>query len=246
MSDNTESISFQGGSGQPSNPSEGGRNADAQYLTRKDAETLKRELLSEVDRKTQSLTDKAQSRIERRVNDRFAEIDRVAKMTGMTADVVERARQQAVMEEIAKVEDPASDSGGRAAQPEQQETRTDTLTPDQEYVNRQLTRKFQKYGFPLAEDDPEVAELDLDKIQDPDEFLQAVEEGLQKKKQRLGTSPAARIPSMGTGTPATAEGLIDQYKKEMMAARGNREKVLQVKEAFRKRGVPVDQVNLFK
>lgn len=147
-------------------------------------------------------------------------------------------------QELAYIKNSASrfesafDNEEDAAQQQQNSQTPQQLTPQQQMVEN----AYKKFGVTLMETDPEAQELS--KTQDFDDWYPDFLAALKKKAQRANTPPQARIPSpaMGGNTGPSE----DQYISEMFAARGNRAGVEVVKEKFRKMGLDVDHINLYK
>ncbi len=59
-----------------------------------------------------------------------------------------------------------------------------------------------------------------------------------ERGQAMGRLPV--VPASGQNISATA----DQYKRDMLAARGNRNKLVEIKERYRKAGIDVDLISL--
>jgi len=155
----------------------------------------------------------------------------IESFKGKGVDITDE-QAQVILREAANLSEPESEP-----EPEQKRE-AQPLTPQQQMVEN----AYRKYGVTLMETDPEAQELP--KTQDFDDWYPDFLAALKKKAQRANTPPQARIPSpaMGGNTGPSE----DQYISEMFAARGNRAGVEGVKEKFRKMGLDVDHINLYK
>jgi hypothetical protein len=126
-------------------------------------------------------------------------------------------------------------------------------TPDQgpsrqagDAFNRAIQELYEEYGLTIDDKSPEDekyrALLDMSS---PRKFQKSLEKALEKKATDQKTPPEARIPTLA-GSGKTTHPSADQYKNEMFAARGNAQKVREVKEKYKKLGLDVDSVSLFK
>ena len=105
-------------------------------------------------------------------------------------------------------------------------------------------------GVQINEHDPEA--YALSQAKSPREFFAAIETAIEAKRQRTSTEPEEqgatpqRTPTNlgGIGAP-TPKATEDDYKIEMYAARGQGAlKGREIKDKYRKMGVPVDTVIL--
>lgn len=213
MGDESKAVSFQPGAGQLSDNASGaeqGKGQSPQYITKDDFEGLREEL----SRKIQSLTDKASARIEERVAQRISEIDSAARLLGADPSAVEAAKQRVVMEELARVPEAKS-----APQPAQAASQTQQQSDDRvAYANAAAARLVKKYGVSLNTEEVQG----LPQTDDPDEWLDALEQKLADKKAQGAIPSAARVPSTGgVGLPidkttmlAELESLLAHPSKE--------------------------------
>ena len=169
-----------------------------QYVTLDQFKSLQETIGNMIDRKLQSLTDKAGDRISKQVKAQVETLKAIeAEMAGLPANTPPEVR--------AKIfNDALSSSGGDF------ET---ALTPEQEEEIKATNKAAQlierRSGTKLESGDPELATIVQDK--GPDAFLDSFEAALANKKTRLegatqttttGGSPIARMPAMGGGTPS--------------------------------------------
>jgi len=112
--------------------------------------------------------------------------------------------------------------------------------------NQSIQELYQEYGVVIDQNAPgDEKYREMIDTTSPRKFQKTLEAALQKKANDLNTPPAARIPTLA-GSGKTTQPSVDQYKKEMFAARGDKQKVTEVKEKFIKLGLDVDAVNLWK
>lgn len=239
MSDEPKGISFQG---EPSGQPENKEGKPVEYLTRQEAERLKADILEDVKRQTQSLTDRASSRIEKRVQDelkKFDEVVKIQKQAGIEIDqaTLKNLRNEIVTNALTQVEDqpaPAMQSGQPPSSTEQ------ALIA---FTNQAAEAIAEELGVTLEKDDPEAKLVNHDS---PKAFLSSLRKATEAKKQRLEQSPASdvRVPTMNVGSPSVGS-LTEQYKSEMLANRGTGlPKMREIKEKYRKMGVDVDNTTL--
>jgi hypothetical protein len=187
--------------------------------------------LDEFGRKQQGLRKKQEERIRQTVNDLLA-AQRAAgvEMTKEQTQLLEsHVRQQVEAEEVKAEEPPAPQKADKA-------------DPMQEYVANGIKEIFDEFGV-VYTNDPEAE--GLDKISDPVKFLLELRKRAEKKAQRLKVPAEARTPTMSTS--GQAGNMESEYKKEMLANRGKGYKVgEEIKEKYRKLGVKVDEISLFR
>lgn len=94
----------------------------------------------------------------------------------------------------------------------------------------------------LSADDPAVLAASKG-TKDPVKLaVQLAKVAAQRASQPAPSPASAPAPSVPPAAEPDIEALTQEYIAEMVKNRGNREAILRVKEAYRKRGVPVDQV----
>lgn len=197
MSDEIKGVSFQPGAGQLSgnaSPAEQG-NGTQEYVTKETFALSLKELQAELERRVQSLTDKAGSRIETRVQERLAEIDRNAKRFDVDPERVRAAKQEAVMEELARVPEAAASPHQPAQVGKQEQPPTDAVMAA---ASRMWAQDLEEeMGVSLSESDPEA--LVLNNAKSFAEWKAAYRQALANKQQRASIPSAARVPSLGGG-----------------------------------------------
>ena len=134
-----------------------------------------------------------------------------------------------------------------ATEPAQVRTSNTGREPTHDYFAKRMDRITKKAdGLIVTEKDPE-GEVLLDawkKVQsggDPDDFIDVYESQLAKKARREGTPAQARVASIGGGGGSSA-ATVESYKREVMKHKGDAKMWNEVKEKYRKQGVPVDTV----
>ena len=105
------------------------------------------------------------------------------------------------------------------------------------------------FNVAQAVEDLQVRQLDAN---DPD-FIKLLKKGLSKEtfneyianktRPQPAATPSGMVQSPATGTPkASPEGLTAEYQTRMISLRGNKQAAMALKEEYRQKGVPVDQV----
>lgn len=209
MSDGASGVSFQPGAGQLSGnaSSQEQGTGTPKYITQEEFAQTFEKLQTELERRVQSMTDKAGSRIENRVQEKLAEIDRNAKLFGVDAETVEAAKQKAIMAELSRIPETP------AATPAQVKTPDASPDPQTAYANAGALRLMKKYGVSLTQ-----AEADSLPNTDPDTWLDAMEEKLAEKRAQGNVPSAAQMPSIGGGVSSmTSEAALLAELNQIMA-----------------------------
>lgn len=220
-------------------PSGAGGGETPQYLTREEAERWIAQVKEDIARQTQSLTDKAASRIDKRVKDGLENLNKVIalqKKAGieLTDEQIRAARMQ-IYDEAIDSEDDSHLPGlpPRAAQSGQIDGANQAQAAVVAFVNKQADKMMKKAGVELDSSDPEASMLVQDK--GPDEYLDSLEAALHKKAQRVKTPPEARIPTLGSGAATNLEA---QYKAELEKVRqGDVDGLFKLKQKYKKAGL---------
>jgi hypothetical protein len=219
-------------------PSGAGGGETPQYLTREEVERLIAQTKEDIARQTQSLTDKAASRIDKRVKDGLENLNKVIalqKKAGieLTPEQERAARMQVYDEAIGSEDDSLPGLPPRAAQPGPVDGANQAQAAVVAFVNKQADKMMKKAGVELDASDPEASMLVQDK--GPDEYLDSLEAALQKKAQRVKTPPEARIPTLGSGAATNLEA---QYKAELEKVRqGDVDGLFKLKQKYKKAGL---------
>lgn len=154
-----------------------------------------------VARQIQSLSDKAESRITKQVNEQLGQLDTQyadLKAAGIpvTDEMLKDAKAKVVQDSLAAQASEAGD--GKEAVP--------TGDPVNDFINARTQQLYQEYGLVVEQEDPEAKAIDQS---DPWKFLNTLEAQLQVKKDRVGADPekvadpAKTMPALGTGGSAT-------------------------------------------
>ena len=150
-----------------------------------------------VARQIQSLSDKAESRITKQVNEQLGQLDAQyadLKAAGIpvTDEMLQNAKAKVVQESLAV---QASEGGdGKETVP--------PADPINDFINARTQQLYQEYGLVVELDDPESKAIDQS---DPWKFLNTLEAQLQVKRERVGpepdkaANPPATMPALGTG-----------------------------------------------
>lgn len=150
-----------------------------------------------VARQIQSLSDKAESRITKQVNEQLGQLDTQyadLKAAGIpvTDEMLKNAKAKVVQDSLAA----QASEGGDGKEP------VPTDDPVNDFINARTQQLYQEYGHVIERDDPEAKGIDQT---DPWKFLNTLEVQLQAKKERVGdapekeANPPATMPALGTG-----------------------------------------------
>lgn len=221
-------VSFGAGAGQlqnnASNQQTGGQPAsggaqpggEPKYITMEQAQALITQAREETIRQAQSLTDKAESRIQKTVAERFKSVEDAYKILNngqdMPAEQKEAARQKVIAQVLS--EQPSNQQpGGQGGQPGANGQQMDPdMQAELEYTDRFTTDLYEEYGLSLEEEDPEVKNLNFSS---PGAFRKSLRPALEAKKVRLAagggqqtnqqqtqTKPGGQLPINTTGMNA--------------------------------------------
>jgi len=240
MSDEQKGVSFQGETSPAAEQVEG---SAPQYFTRQEAQRLRDDIMEDVKRQTQSLTDKASSRIEKKVQDELKKFDEVValqKQAGIDLDPVglKAARQDIIASVLSKVDDDLPP----VAQPKAEQKSPDPQEAVVAFTNQAAEAIFEELGVVVEPEDPEAKDISHDS---PKEFLKSLRKAAEAKKQRIETPGEVRVPGTQSGSVSN-QSLENQYKAEMLENRGKGTRVgAAIKEKYREKGVNVDGISLF-
>ena len=90
---------------------------------------------------------------------------------------------------------------------------TEQRDPVAEFVNKRIDRIFQKHGVEVTQE--EANQAGLLRINDPQEFLDKLEELAVQKAKTAATNPAARIPTLGAGAATNLQAQFDAEKAKI-------------------------------
>ena len=225
MSDEQQVVSFSNGKQEAGQPSDAADQAPVQpasqsgdgqepgqqegteptYITTKELDERLGKGLDErlssfedtVARQIQSLSDKAESRITKQVNEQLGQLDTQyadLKAAGIpvTDEMLKTAKAKVVQESLAV----QASEGGDGKEP------APAADPVNSFINARAQQLYQEYGLVVELDDPEAKGIDQT---DPWKFLNTLEVQLQAKRERVGdapdkaANPPATMPALGTG-----------------------------------------------
>lgn len=192
---------------------------EPKYITQQEAEAMVADAL----RRAQSLTDKAENRIQRRVQEEIGKLEvsaKALKAAGhpIPTDALERAKQKVVMDVVAEDQGPAAEA-------------EDDDNPLAQMLNQEVEKLVKAAGVDLDENDEEAKMLDNSS---PFAFVKSFELALTAKAARLnGGAPAhppqmavpagARLPAPAAGRPAnTISDITDPAELIKMGLAGKK------------------------
>jgi len=96
----------------------------------------------------------------------------------------------------------------------------------------------------LDESDVAVAAIKKAYVNNPVELVAQLANLKESRSSVKPVTPASSLPPEGGNTPADkdVQALAQEYSHKVMEARGNKALIRQLKEEYRQKGVPVDQV----
>lgn len=204
-----------------------------------DPEVIRQILREELDkwnREQQSLRAKLKNKITKEVESKIEAL----KIAGINpTDQHINAIRESVERQFIEAYD--EEEGGEPARAQAAAQEQQQIIPLQAIVLSMMERE----GIVLYENDPEMSIVKFD-AQDEAEFLSSVKKAIEAKKDRGNKkkpvgNPAA-VPAI-TARGGASGDLVEQYKKEMIAARGQGYLVGRaIKEKYRKLGLPVDDI----
>lgn len=157
----------------------------------------------------QSQTDRYQDRVQKRVQEIESVIELMRRQGRDVPDQeLQRLRNDAILEELARGE-AKEELPGQETPPEGSEQALINWT------NAEAERLEKEAGVEILEDDPEAKMLDEAAEKSPYDFLKAMEQAIQTKKERLGKTQQANVAAMpglaGSGSPSSnpLEGVMD-------------------------------------
>ena len=213
---------------------DGAGNEQPKYLTPADLAAFEQK----IERRLQSLNDKQQNRLEKVVNERIGQMEARYQQVGQK--LPDHVRQRIIDDAISNY----SEDGEQPAQ-----GAPSRVPPDVETVNRQAADILKGAG--ISWDDMTMREVNSLKQTTPEAYLESVRQAAASAVKRLGVAAPqqqpnlAAAPAIGAGQPAGGD-LEEQYRKEVIAARGKGNNVLMdIKKRYRERGIDVDGVKVF-
>jgi len=203
-----------------------------QYLTRQEAQTLRQEILAESAKQSQSLTDKAESRIIKKIQEDINHLNAAAPGLGLTPEQIKTRRLGIIEEAFNTPETSTPASTSQAAQPAQgSQPATD---PNTARFNQIAIEVLQENGLSdITPNDPEFSEIVTTGSER--QFMKSIEAAAEKKAARLSTPPEARLPG-GPGKPGAAnrDALTNELIELNKHPVQNMPRIREVKEQLKK------------
>ncbi len=205
-------------------------NASEAPLTRADVEKLVKDLTAKQYQAIQSMSAKQANHIKEEFEKRIAAMTEAGlKFTPEEAAKIQEATRKQLTE-------TQPDNGKQAAQSAPQAS-----DQGQQLINAYVEAMFDVYGVKVNPDDPEAAEVDLSS---PENFKKTYRQVVEKAAQKANTPAQARMPAPAGSGPSSPSA--EKYKQEMWAAKGRPAEMRQIKEKFRKSGLDVDSIPLYR
>lgn len=221
------SAAAEGGQPSPNVPTGQPQDSAPDYVTRADLEAFKTAVVEEARRAAQSLTDRQESRVEKRLREWTEQMKRDG--VTVTPQMVERGREQLALQEL------TGGAKGKAANPDPEAIDPPELAALKAYVGRRADKILKGIGVTLEQNDPEFSEVKF-VTDDPDEYLETLEAAAKKKAERLQTPTGARAPMSVGGAPQGGP-LMEQYRREVLKVRPGSEAALQLRRKYRQMGL---------
>jgi hypothetical protein len=215
---------------------------EPQYLTREEAQHLFEEQKNDLLRQTQSLTDKASSRLDKKLREEIKKVNDVIdlqKKAGITITPEQERvmRQMAYDNALGSISEDAEDLSKGAAKPQEINDPEQMAKAAAAVIGGLANDIYKQAGVTIYENDPEV---DLIDQSSPIAFLDSIKAATEKKKQRIQTAPEARIASLGKGQSTNLEAqMIAQYEERKSKIQGDVEALIALKKEFRSKGLQV-------
>lgn len=191
------------------------------------------EALEEHRRREQSIRDKMEARIQKRVQE-LEETMRQLVGQDLTPEQRETLRTIAAKNVQSEMESEQHSAVQTSAPP---------APKDANPIERLILRKFQKAGVFIEDGDPELAYLAGADFEDLDDLNSRLDQAIQAKKQRLQNKPSELNPTTSPGRTPLVSGsqpdLKAEYYKELEKARGNVDAIFAIKQKYRKLGLNV-------
>lgn len=210
---------------------EGGQPQESKpdYVTRADLEAFKISVIEEARRQAQSLTDRQEGRVEKRLREWTDQLKKDG--VNVTPQMVERGREQLALQELTGA------AKGKTAMSDPEASDPPDLAVLKQYVARRAEKILKGIGVTVERTDPEFSEIKFI-TDDPDEYLETLEAAATKKLERLQASPGARAP-MSVGGAGTGGDLMSQYRREIMSAPPGSEAALRIRMKYRQKGLNI-------
>ncbi len=211
----------------------------SEYLTREEAQRLFEEQKNELLKQTQSLTDKASSRLDKQLRAEIKKVNDVIDLQkkagiSITPEQERTMRQMAYDSALAQAGEETDDSDkGTAKPPDMSDPQKVMQAATAAVIDGLVTDIYKESGVTVYENDPELEMIDKSS---PMAFLNSVKAAVEKKKQRIQTAPEARIATLGKGQQTNLEA---QYLEDKKKVQGNVDALIALKKEYRSKGLQV-------
>jgi hypothetical protein len=210
-----------------------------EYLTREEAQRLFEEQKNDLLKQTQSLTDKASSRLDKQLRSEIKKVNDVIDLQkkagiNITPEQERTMRQMAYDNAIGQVGEETDDSEKGAAKPlEVNDPQQVMKAATAAVIDGLVTDIYKEAGITVFENDPELEMIDKTT---PMAFLNSIKAAVEKKRQRIQTAPETRIASLGKGQQTNLEA---QYLEEKKKVQGDVNALIELKKNYRAKGLQV-------
>ena len=240
--DRNSTVAFQGGEPSPKSSQgipqgsptleKGHAEPANEYLTRQEAQSLKEDIL----RQTQSLTDKAASRIDKAISEKLQSVNETIKLQREAGVEItpqqEIAIRQRVYDDVLSKPDQSVNPQAVAQQKPVNE-REIAAQAAAAVIDRMAQKIFDSTGVEVNKDDPEAEMIDQSS---PEEFLDSLRKAAEKKAARVNTPSAAKIASMGR-PQGQSPNLEAEYREKAAKLQGNVSALIELKKEYRAKGL---------
>ena len=216
-----------------------GQQTAKEFLTREEAQRLFEDQKNDLLRQTQSLTDKASSRLDKQLRGEIKKVNDVIdlqKKAGIdiTPEQERTMRQMAYDTALGQIGEETDDlEKGAAKPPDMNNPQQVMKAATAAVIDGLVTDIYKEAGVTVYENDPELEMIDKTT---PMAFLNSVKAAVEKKKQRIQTAPETRIASLGKGQQTNLEA---QYLEEKKKIQGDVNALIELKKNYRAKGLQV-------
>ena len=190
-------------------------------------------------RQTQSLTDKATSRIDKQIQERLQSINNAIKIQREAGVKItpqqELAIRQRVYDDVLSNPESSTNPSEPVAQQQPLGEREIMARAAAAVINRLTQKIFDDTGVEVNVDDPEAEMIDQTT---PESFIESVRKAAEKKAQRVSTPPQAKIASLGR-TQGHSPNLEAEYAEKRKGLQGNVSALIELKKEYRAKGLQV-------
>lgn len=218
------------------------QSTEPEYLTRKEAQRLFEDQKNELLKQTQSLTDKASSRLDKKLRDEIQKVNDVMDLQkkagiSITPEQEQNMRRMAYDNALGSMTEDTDDLQKGVAKPKEVSDPEQVAKVAAVVMDGLVNDIYREIGVTVLDGDPEV---DLVDQSTPSAFLKSIRAAAEKKKQRTETAPEARITSLGKGQPTNlAASLKGQYEERKSKIQGDVNALIALKQEFRKKGLQI-------